>query len=84
MAARHVARDALKLLSLRSESAMMDAQRYMRLAKAGGDKVAGQLHVNKGIEEFIQEITMRAIAGKLEPGETAEGQAWVAKEKFQQ
>ena len=48
---------------------MMDAQRRLRAAKAGGDMAGMAVTVNEGIESFIQKITMKAMSGLLEEGE---------------
>lgn len=49
------------------ETAMMDAQRRLRAAKAG-DKDE-QVTITGSVEAFVQQITARAIAGTLEPGD---------------
>ena len=51
-----------------AENGMMEAQRKLRTAKAGG--VAGQaVHIDGTMEQFIQAITTRAISGILEDGD---------------
>ena len=53
-----------------AESEMMDAQRRLRAAKSGGD-ITAEVTISGTIEDFIQQATARAIAGKLEPGDDA-------------
>ena len=48
---------------------MMDAQRRLRAAKSGGDMAAMAVNVDGSVEDFIQQITMKAMAGILEQGE---------------
>lgn len=52
-----------------AQSGMMDAQRRLRAAKSGGDAAAMAVTVNMPIEQFIQQISTKAMAGLLDPGE---------------
>merc|ERR1719199_827782 len=48
---------------------MMDMQRRLRAAKSGGDAMSMAVNIDMPIEQFIQQITMKAMAGLLEPGD---------------
>jgi hypothetical protein len=61
------AADAAELKA--AESAMMDTQRRLRAAKAGGDQMSAQVDITGTVESFVNQITTRAIAGLLEPGD---------------
>ena len=52
-----------------AENAMMDAQRRLRAAKSGGDMTAMAVTIDGTVEEFIQQATMKAMAGILDAGE---------------
>ena len=60
---------ALKAELKAAENEMMDAQRKLRIAKAGGDVMAGAHTVQGSVETFVQQITARAITGSLEAGD---------------
>ncbi len=53
-----------------AESEMMEAQRRLRAAKSG-DAMTAEVTISGTVEDFIQQATARAIAGKLEPGDEA-------------
>merc|ERR1719181_2275317 len=52
-----------------AETAMMDAQRRLRAAKTGGDPAAAAVKIDGTIEQFVQQITAKAMSGVLEPGD---------------
>ena len=52
-----------------AQSAMMDTQRVLRAAKSGGDKHAMAVTIDMPIEQFIQQISTKAMSGVLDAGE---------------
>ena len=50
------------------EAIMMESQRKLRTAKSGGG-LSDKVHIEGTMEQFIQQITTRAISGILEKGD---------------